>query len=155
MRKLLALALLFLAVVPALAKDDEAQIKAAIADGYKQWVAAANKKDAVALANLYDADAVLMPPREEAVVGHDAILAWFQRYVGDPRLVPFTDVFTSFSFHVVGDIAIDTSDFDGDATRDGQPIHFHGKNIVLWKKQKDGSWKIYRDMWDEIPPKRN
>ena len=155
MRKTLSIALLLLAVLPALAKDDVAKIKAAVADGYKQWVAAANKKDAAALAALYDQDAVLMPPREEPVLGKAAIAEWYTHYVANPNATPFTEQFNSNSFHVVGDIAIDTSDFDGDATMsDGKTMHFHGKNIVLWKKQKDGSWKIFRDMWDAIPPKK-
>ena len=154
MRKLLILALLFLAVLPAVAKDDAAKIKAAVEDGYKQWIAAANKKDAAALTNLYDENAVLLPPHEEPVLGKAAIGEWYKQYVADPRFVPFTETFTSNSFHVVGDIAIDTSDFSGDATRDGKTVHFHGKNMVLWKKQKGGSWKIFRDMWDEIPVKK-
>jgi uncharacterized protein (TIGR02246 family) len=154
MRKTITIALLFLVVLPAFAKDDVAKIKAAIAGGYKQWIAAANRKDAAGLAALYDQDAVLLPPREKPQVGKAAIAEWYKHYVADPRFVPFTETFDSNSFHVVGDIAIDTSDFDGDATRNGKTIHFHGKNLVLWKKQKDGSWKIFRDMWDEIPPKK-
>ena len=155
MRKTITIALLFLAVLPAFAKDDINQIKAAVADGYKQWVAAANKKDAAALAALYDQDAVLMPPREEPVLGQAAIGEWYKHYVANPNQTPFTEQFHSNSFHVVGDIAIDTSDFDGDGIMpDGKTMHFHGKNIVLWKKQADGSWKIFRDMWDSIPPKK-
>jgi len=154
MRRLLSSALLFVLVLPVLAKDDEAKIKAAVEDGYKQWIAAANKKDAEALANLYDENAVLLPPREEPVIGKAAIAEWYKKYVADPNLVPFTETFESNSFHVVGDIAIDTSDFSGDATREGKTIHFHGKNLVLWKKQKDGSWKIFRDMWGEIPAQK-
>ena len=38
-------------------------------------------------------------------------------------------------------------------TRDGKQIHFHGKILIVWKKQKDGSW-IFRYMFDEIPAKK-
>lgn len=155
MRKLLSLTLLLLVVLPAFAKDDATKIKAAVEDGYRQWIAAANKKDAAALTNLYDEDAVLLPPREEPVIGKAAIGEWYKKFVASPNAGPFTEAFNSNSFHVVGDIAIDTSDFDGDATMpDGKSMHFRGKNMVLWKKQKDGSWKIFRDMWDSIPPKK-
>jgi len=37
------LALVFLAVVPLLAKDDEAKIKATVAERYQQWIAAENQ----------------------------------------------------------------------------------------------------------------
>ena len=155
MRRLLGVVLLLAAAVWMVAQDNDAKIKAAVEDGYKQWVAAANKKDAEALTNLYDDEAVLLPPHEEPTIGKAAIGEWYKKFVADPHMGPFTEKFDSNSFHVVGDIAIDTSDFDGDATMpDGKTMHFHGKNMVLWRKQKDGSWKIFRDMWDSIPPKK-
>ena len=48
--------------MPMLANDnEEAKTKAAVEDVYKQWLAAANKKDVAAMMDLYDANAVLMP----------------------------------------------------------------------------------------------
>ena len=156
MRKLLSLALLVFVALPTLAKDNQPRMKAkaAVDDVYKQWIDAANRKDAEALTNLYDDNAVLMPPREEPVLGKAAIAEWYKKFVADPDFVPFTETLTSNSFHLVGDIAIDTSIFEGDATRNGRHLHFRGKNLLLWKKQKDGSWKIFRYMWDEIPAKK-
>ncbi len=55
---------------------------------------------------------------------------------------------------MVGDIAIETAVFDGELTRDGKRIQFHGKTLLVWKKQKDGSWKIFRYMFDEIRAKK-
>ena len=154
MRKLLSLTLMLLGILPALAKDDQATIKTALEDRYKEWIAAANKKEAGALTSFYDDNAVLMPPRQEPVVGKAAIGEWYKQLLSDPQFVPFTETLTSNSFHLVGDTAIDTADFDGVATRDGKEIHFHGKNLIVWKKQNDGSWKIFRYMWDEFPAKK-
>jgi len=58
------LTFLFLAVVPVLAKDNEATIKVAVTERYRQWIAAENKKDAEAITDLYDENAVLMPKQE-------------------------------------------------------------------------------------------
>ena len=154
MRKLLPLTLMFIAVMPALAKDDETKIKAVVEDRYNEWIAAASKKDAEALTDLYDENAVLMPKQEEPVIGKAAIGEYYRKLVADPHYVPFTETFESNSFHVAGEIAIDTADFDGELTRDGKHIHFHGKILIVWKKQKDGSWKIFRYMFDEIPAKK-
>jgi uncharacterized protein (TIGR02246 family) len=141
--------------VPVLANDnEEARIKAAVEDRYKEWIAAANKKDAAALTDLYDENAVLMPKQEEPTIGKAAIGEYYKKLVADPHFVPFTLTLDSNSFHVVGDIAIATSVFEGDLTRDGQQIHFRGKNLLVWKKQTDGSWKIFRYMFDEIPAKK-
>ena len=154
MSKLLSLTLMFLVVLPVFAQNNEANIKAAVEDRYKEWLAAANKKDAVALTNLYDEDAVLMPKEEEPVLGKAAIGEYYKKLVADPHFVPFTLTVNWNSFHVVDDIAIATSVFDGDVTRNGKQIHFRGKNLLVWKKQTDGSWKIFRYMYDEIPAKK-
>ena len=53
-----------------------------------------------------------------------------------------------------GDIAIATSVFEGDLTRNEKQIRFRGKNLIVWKKQGDSSWKIFRYMYDEIPAKK-
>ena len=153
-RKLLPLALLLLVALPVLSKDNEAKIKAAVEHRYKEWLAAENKKDAEMLTNFYDENAVLMPSKEELVIGKAAIGEWYKKNVADPRFVPFTLTLNWNSFHVVGDIAIETSDFEGELTRDGKQIHFRGKNLLVWKKQKDSSWKIFRYMYDEIPAKK-
>ena len=63
-------------------------------------------------------------------------------------------ILQSNSFHMVGDIAIETADFDGVVTRNDKQINFHGTNLIVWKKQEDGSWKIFRYMFDEIPAKK-
>jgi uncharacterized protein (TIGR02246 family) len=154
MRKLLLLALVSLFVLPALAQDNEAEIKATVENRYKEWLAAANKKDAAAITSLYDENAVLMPKSEEPVLGKAAIGEYYKKLFANPQFVPFTLTTNWNSFHAVGDIAIATSIFDGDVTRNGKQIHFRGKNIIVWKKQADGLWKIFRYMYDEIPAKK-
>ena len=141
--------------VPVLANnDEEARIKAAVEARYNDWLAAANKKDAAALTDLYDENAVLLPKQEEPVIGKAAISEYYKKLVADPQFVPFTLTLSWNSFHLVGDIAIATAMFEGDVTRNGKQIHFRGKNLLAWKKQADGSWKIFRYMFDEIPAKK-
>src|ERR1700745_1299983 len=155
MRKLFLLTLMLFLFVPVLAKnDEEAKIKAAVEDRYKEWIAAANKKDAAALTDLYDENAVLLPKQEEPAIGKAAIGEYYKKLVADPNFVPFTLTLNWNSFHVVGDIAIATSVFEGDVTRNGKQIHFRGKNLLVWKKQSDGSWKIFRYMFEGIPRKK-
>ena len=155
MRKLFLLALILLLVLPVLANDTEdARIKAAVEDRYQEWLAAENKKDAAAVTNLYDENAVLMPKAEEPVLGKAAIGEYYKKLFANPNFVPFTLTTNWNSFHVVNDIAIATVLFEGDLTRNGKQIHFRGKELLVWKKQADGSWKIFRYMFDEIPAKR-
>jgi hypothetical protein len=79
MRKLFLLTFMLLLSVPVLANDnEEAKIKAAVEDRYKDWIAAANKKDTAALTDLYDENAVLMPKEEEPVIGKAAIGEYYK-----------------------------------------------------------------------------
>src|SRR5437899_13029695 len=114
--------------VPAMAQEEEGKIKAAVEDRYKEWLAAANKKNAAAMIGLYDENAVLMPKSEEPVLGKAAIGEYYKKLFANSDFVPFTLTLNWNSFHVVGDIAIATSVFEGDVTRDGKQTHFRGKD---------------------------
>ncbi|PYK29889.1 MAG: hypothetical protein DME57_08760 [Verrucomicrobia bacterium] len=154
MRRLLLFSLMLFLSLPALAQHDEAKIRAAVEDRYREWIAAANKKDITAMANLYDENAVLLPKSEEPVLGKIAIVGYYAQRFANPNYVPFKMDVAWNSFHVVCDIAIATSIFEADVTRDAKQVHFRGKYILVWKKAADGSWKIFRYMYDEIPPKK-
>ena len=155
MRKLLLVAFISLLSVPVLANDDQdAKTKAAVENRYQEWLAAENKKDASAVTELYDENAVLMPKSEEPVLGKIAIGEYYKKLFANPNFVPFTLTLNFNSFYAVGDIALATALFEGDVTRDGKQIHFRGKNFLAWKKEADGSWKIFRYMYDEIPAKK-
>ena len=63
---------------------------------------------------------------------------------------------TTNSVDVGGDYAIETGNYELTATpKGGKPVTEKGKYITVWKKQADGSWKIYRDIAnsDSPPPK--
>lgn len=155
MHKLILPTLIFILSLPAFAQDnEETKVKTAVEGRYQESIAAENKKDIAAMTNLYDDNAVLMPQSEQAVRGKTAIAEYYKKLFSNPDFVPFTLKTDWNSFQLVGDIAIATSVFQGDATRKGKQIHFHGKDLLVWKKEVDGSWKIFRNMYDEIPPKK-
>jgi hypothetical protein len=60
-----------------------------------------------------------MPKREEPAIGKAATGEYYRKLVADPHFVPFTLMLNWNSFHVAGDIAIATSVFEGDVTREG------------------------------------
>ena len=97
MRKIFLL--VFLLALPALASDnDDAKIKAAVEDRYQEWLAAANKKDAAEMTNLYDENAVLMPKSEEPVLGKAAITVYYKKLFANPQFVPFTPTMIGTAF---------------------------------------------------------
>jgi ketosteroid isomerase-like protein len=137
-----------------LANDNEAEIKGTVEDRYKEWTDAANKKDIAAMMNLCDENVILLPKAEDPALGRAAVGQYYKKLFANPAYLPFTLAVDWNSFHLVGDIAIATAVFDGSVTKDGKPIRFRGKTMLVWKKQTDGSWKIFRYMYDEIPPRK-
>ena len=140
--------------VAALARQSDREVRAALEDRYEGWLAAENRRDAAMITSFYDDDAVLLPGKEEPVVGKPAIGQYYKMLVANPQFVPFTLVLDWNSFHLAGDIAITTALFNGELARNDKAIHFRGKLLLVWKRQKDGTWKIYRYMYDEIPAKK-
>ena len=109
---------MFILCAAVLAQDnEEARVKAAVEDRYRESIAAANKKDTAAMTNLYDDNAVLMPQSEEAVLGKAAIGEYYKKLFANPDFVPFTLKSDWNSFQLAGDIALAASVFEGDATR--------------------------------------
>jgi ketosteroid isomerase-like protein len=136
---IISLTMMFILCAAVLAQDnEEARVKAAVEDRYRESIAAAHKKDTAAMTNLYDDNAVLMPQSEEAVLGKAAIGEYYKKLFANPDFVPFTLKSDWNSFQLAGDIAI-ASVFEGGATGNGKQIHFHGKDLLVWKKQSDGS----------------
>ncbi len=112
--------------------------------------AASSESDAEALAELLDIDAVWMPPGHEPVVGREAIKAYYAKRFAeqrsDIRLHPGpiqlmeerAELHSSFS-------RIDA------AGSDHSPHIFSGNYMWILKKQEDNTWKVTRDIWNEVP----
>ena len=60
----------------------------------------------------------------------------------------YSDVkFNDTSIDVAGDYAIETPNSEMTVTpKGGKAMPDKGKYLTVWKKQADGSWKIYRDI---------
>jgi uncharacterized protein (TIGR02246 family) len=152
--------LLLLLLLPAtlLAKDSACssspeavkQAAAITQQGYARWIAATQARDSQADTDLYTDDAVVLPPNQDPVMGKAAILKFYQDFnAGPARLADET--FTPRALLLCGDTMIDVSEFTGHVDVPGKGlIAFHGKNMVVWKKDKDGAWKLQRDMWSDI-----
>ena len=115
----------------------------------KQFTDAFGKGDIAAVAKMYAEDALAFPPESEIVKGQPAIEAMWKgvRDMGVQAMeFEVIDVMTS------GILLVET----GKAT-----LHIAGaggaqatvtvKYVVVWRKQKDGSWKISRDIWNSLP----
>jgi len=134
-----------------LGEQQVSSVRKAIADGYLHWIDATKAKDVNAVLALYTDDAVVLPDQENTIKGRAAIGEFYKRwYSGKGKLVK--QQFEDTSIFMEGpDVAIETADYSGTMNVDGKDVRFKGKNMVVWKKDTDGSWKIFRDIWNSSP----
>ena len=131
--------------------QQQMSMRKAIAEAYLRWIDATKKKDVDAVVSLYTDDAVVLPDDSNMVKGKDAIRDFYKRwYSGKDKLIKqeFTDTGT-----VMSDpgMVIETADFSGVVEIDGKEVSFRGKNLIVWKREMDGPWKIFRDIWNGSP----
>lgn len=107
--------------------------------------ASLTKKDAAGQAALYAPDGMVMLSNMPAWKGKAAIQENAQ---GAFEAMDFADVkFTTQDVEVSGDIAVETGTYSMTVGPKGQKgTADTGKYITVWKRQADGSWKIYRDI---------
>lgn len=106
------------------------------------------KGDAAAVAGLYTADAMLLPPNSPMVRGRDAIQQLWTAFLGSGagtvKLTSVEALGDEDMAHEVGSYVIHDST--------GAVVD-QGKYIVIWQHSPDG-WRIHRDIWnsDNPPP---
>lgn len=137
-----------MAAPAALSAEDEAAVRAMDAE----WARAATAGDGNAIAALYTADAVVMPPNEATRRGDAAKQYW----------IDFANQFTAqaeLATEVVegrGDLAFTSGTWRMTLTpktagAKAMPSQ-EGKYLGVMKKQADGSWKLAYDIWNVGAP---
>ena len=101
--------------------------------------------DSNALAAHYAADAMIMPPNSETVNGKNAIAVWG----GAVRMGVKGFKLNTSDVAGGGDIYTETGTFE--MTGAENKTLDKGKYITVWKKE-NGTWKIYRDIWNTSMP---
>ena len=132
---------------------DVAAVKQTIEQTNAKLIDALQRADTATMLANYDNDAVVMMSGQPAWQGRSEIAAAGSRMF---QAVKFSDVkFNSTSVDVAGDYAIETGTYEMTATEAGKkPVPDKGKYLTVWKKQADGSWKVYRDITNtDLPAK--
>ena len=141
------LSLLFLMLLPmtCLAADPANDFRMAVETATKNFVSAISAKDSAALGATYTTDAIVYPPNAEMIQGREAISAYWKGLMD----AGMTAAIESTEAESDGNLGMDTGKFRILGS-DGKEID-HGKYVVVWKKE-NGTWKIYRDIWNTSAP---
>jgi uncharacterized protein (TIGR02246 family) len=113
--------------------------------------AAAKKGDVAALAELWTDDAVALPPGEAPVVGIEAIRRWLAASQPDPSQVEILEYLLDFKeVKVLGDEAVEWGRISVTVRPRGATSSFRssGNLMRVLKRQSDGSWKVFRSVWN-------
>jgi len=124
----------------------------ALLRAHKAYEAAINSNDADQVMAMYDKGAKILQPDGPIVSGTRNIRKWasdyFKEYKTKWKKVPLKNfVMGEYGFDEGNDTAVDTP-------RDGKgpTIHWSCKGILVYKRQKNGEWLIFRDIWNNNKP---
>ena len=116
---------------------DAAEV-AAIQAAREDMVRLALAADWDAFARVYDDHAVLMPPNAAPIDGHVQLRAYVEAY---PKISAFQ--IRAVEIDGRADLAYERGHYELTAGE----VSESGSYLTLWRKQIDGSWKMYRDIW--------
>lgn len=133
---------------PATLSDaDKAAIKKVTEQGLAMFTAP-TKDNAAYVKFFYTEDAIIFPPNAPAVKGHEAILGFLQTFPSFSDYKQETQEIEGF-----GDFAYDRETYSVTMMPPGLPaVKDTGRIIWIWRKQADGSWKLWREMWNSDLP---
>jgi uncharacterized protein (TIGR02246 family) len=121
--------------------------RAAVAQATAALLHAVNHSDLPAVIALWCDDGVLMPPHHPSVHGRPAIQQYFEHLFRHSR---FQFAFTSSQIEIAGDIALERVEYAASAwPADGGPeVRDVGKGLHVYRRQRDGSWRLAMDIWN-------
>ena len=130
---------------------DPAAIRATIEATEKQWSDAYRRGDTAALGALYTEDAASIPPSGEWQRGREAVAKQSLSEHDSVTVETREDVTEEVT--VAGDYAVEVGHFawTGKAKNGGAARGASGRYMVLWRKDADGTWRLYRDLGATAP----
>ena len=129
-----------------------AAVRTQIEQAVARFVDAFNRGDAAAVAAMYDTAGVVLAPNAPPMRGRQNIEALW----AGARQQGFKTLNLNVnSVELIGDHAIELGSYTLVVQPPGQnEMTDRGKYVVLWKRQADGTWKLYRDAFNtSLPPR--
>ncbi|GAB4363328.1 MAG: hypothetical protein Kow0026_27790 [Oricola sp.] len=132
---------LFMSGAVSAAEEDEAAIR----EIWKAYAAARVANDPDTWLSLWDEEGIQMPPDMPAR-GKDVLREVVPRgFAATPTSVMNVD---PEEIVVAGDWAYSRGNYDAERVVQGKDVHVDGKFMTIFRRQDDGSWKIYRDIFN-------
>jgi ketosteroid isomerase-like protein len=120
---------------------------------YRQaYITAAKAGDVATLVSLVADDVISMAPNDTTVYGRAEYQSWWEEYFQYFRLVAFSE--PERSVVINGDFAVEHSGYMIAVAplSGGTRIRDDGRILTIWKRQLDGSWRMWQTMWNSSSP---
>ena len=128
-------------------KLKKAKLDPGLLEAHYAYEAAINSNNTDLVMAMYDKDAEVLQPDGPIVSGHKNIRKWvddyFKAYKTRWKKVPLKNfVLGEYGFDEGIDTAVDIP------RAGGKPIRSDCKGILIYKRQANGEWRIFRDIWN-------
>lgn len=130
-------------------RPENDRVLAAINDSNARYISAFANRDPQAFANLYDINGARLGDDGNGSVtrGHDAIARSAEKFM---KSVNGTVTVTADTqrLYIVDNLAYEEGKYSLTFVRRGEAAEQHvtGQYVTVWKRQRDGGWKIYADI---------
>lgn len=113
---------------------------------------AVKARDLDQLVSVVTDDAVWMPPNDTSLYGPAEVRDWWKEYFEYFRITAITEPERELT--ISGEFAIEHTTYmiSIAPVRGGTRIRDDGRMLTIWKPQPDGSWKMWRAIWNSIKP---
>jgi len=130
---------------PPSASDLLSEAKQAIQKGNAQWSEGWKKGDATMVAAIFADDGVQLTSSGKILRGPQEIAERQKAAMqgADPGVQV---TITTVKIWLDGTTAYETGKYKYEYTEKGKPAVDEGRYVTIWKRQKDGSWKLAMDM---------
>jgi uncharacterized protein (TIGR02246 family) len=110
---------------------------------HQEWTRVVNTRDVEAYAELVAEDIVWIPPAGEAVVGRQAFREWLEPFFGSYH---YEYSSSNSRYRPAGDWIAESGEFETRMTpvSGGSPMSHVGSYMVIWRRDRDGAWRIER-----------
>jgi ketosteroid isomerase-like protein len=152
--KLLALAAILLIAVIVLPNMRSSALPTSGADTLRQleadFMKAAAEKGSQGYMSYYAEDSAELPNGEDAILGKENIAKTMGFLDDKNNRLTWSPVHAEMA--ASGDLGYTYGTYEFRSIgKDGKPTVEYGKYVSIWKKQKDGSWKVVMDMGNSSP----
>ena len=119
---------------------------------HQQVLKASLAGDVSLIVDMFEDDAVLLPPNDTTLYGKDEIRSWWEDYFSFFRVTSVLQ--TDREITVAGDQAFERESFSATIIPkdSGARILDDIRSLSVWRREPDGSWKISHQIWNSTKP---